>query len=255
MSFEASQWKPFSFFVYLKYMFCAKIIVNYLLISLKHSQKIPESPARGLRSSPPACMASLIVGRSKFRDFDLDLGLGQGHINIHSTCRTISMPIAQPCDCSTTQYTNTVIWMSWNIDIRRSLNCRDSFPRRKFKGKSKIGLRQAVDQVTYYDYQPSVLSSVRKWEEIDLEMCSCGQLSEGQMLCDLDLGSGQGHISMHNTCCTTSTLNHVNAARDRQTHTQTHMTNIHCVSLKKRGSQLISITLSNFNRFSKFFHC
>jgi len=104
------------------------------------------------------------------------------------------------------------IWMSWNIDIRRSLNCHDSFPRRKFKGKSKIGLRQAVDHVTYYVYQPSVLSSVRKWEEIDLEMCSCGQLSEGQMLCDLDLGSGQGHISMHNTCCTTSTPNHVTLA-------------------------------------------
>jgi len=31
------------------------------------------------------------------------------------------------------------------------------------EGNSKIGLRQAVDQVTYYQYQPSVLSSTQKW--------------------------------------------------------------------------------------------
>jgi len=31
------------------------------------------------------------------------------------------------------------------------------------EGNSKIGLRQAVGQVPYYDYQPSVLSFARKW--------------------------------------------------------------------------------------------
>jgi len=38
-------------------------------------------------------------------------------------------------------------------------------------------------------------------EDIDLEMCSDGQLSEVQMLrdVDLDLGSGQGHINIHST--------------------------------------------------------
>ena len=38
-------------------------------------------------------------------------------------------------------------------------------------------------------------------EKIDLEMCSYGQLSEVQMLrdLDLDLGSGQGHINIHTT--------------------------------------------------------
>ena len=51
-------------------------------------------------------------------------------------------------------------------------------------------------------------------EEIDLEMCSYGQLSEVQMLRDLDLGleSGQGHVSMHNTCSTTSMPNRVTVA-------------------------------------------
>jgi len=48
-------------------------------------------------------------------------------------------------------------------------------------------------------------------EEIDVEMCSYGQLSEVQMLrdLDLDLGSGQGHINIHSTCRTTCVLNHV----------------------------------------------
>jgi len=49
-------------------------------------------------------------------------------------------------------------------------------------------------------------------EEIDLEMCSYGQLSEVQMLPDLDLGSGQGHIDIQSTCRTTSLPNHVTVA-------------------------------------------
>ena len=50
--------------------------------------------------------------------------------------------------------------------------------------------------------------------EIDLEMCSYGQLSEVQKPRDLDLalGSGEGHISMHNTCSTTSVPNRVTVA-------------------------------------------
>jgi len=31
------------------------------------------------------------------------------------------------------------------------------------EGNSKIGLRQAVEQVPYYQRQPLVLSSTRKW--------------------------------------------------------------------------------------------
>jgi len=48
-------------------------------------------------------------------------------------------------------------------------------------------------------------------EEIDLEMCSYGQFTEVQMLSDLDLdiGSGQGHINIQDTCRTTSLSNHV----------------------------------------------
>ena len=48
-------------------------------------------------------------------------------------------------------------------------------------------------------------------EKIDLEMCSYGQLSEVQMLrdLDLDLGSGQGHVNIHSMCRTTCVRNHV----------------------------------------------
>ena len=49
-------------------------------------------------------------------------------------------------------------------------------------------------------------------EEIDVEMCSYGQLSEVQMLSDLDLGSGQDYINIHSTCRTTSVPNHVTVA-------------------------------------------
>ena len=51
-------------------------------------------------------------------------------------------------------------------------------------------------------------------EEIDLEMCSYWQLSEVQMLrdLDLDLGSGQGHITIHSIYRTTCMLNHVTVA-------------------------------------------
>jgi len=46
-------------------------------------------------------------------------------------------------------------------------------------------------------------------EEIDLEMCSYGQLSEVQMLRDIDHGSGQGHVNTYSTCGTISVPNHV----------------------------------------------
>ena len=53
-------------------------------------------------------------------------------------------------------------------------------------------------------------------EEIDLETYSYGQLSEVQMVRDLDpdldLGSGQGHINIHSTCRTTCRPNHVTVA-------------------------------------------
>ena len=85
------------------------------------------------------------------------------------------------------------------------------------EGNSKIGLRQAVDQVPCYQVSTSTISfelHAKVTEEINLEMCSYGQLSEIQMLrdLDLDLGLGQGHINIHSTCMTRSMRNHVTVA-------------------------------------------
>ena len=91
------------------------------------------------------------------RNLDLDLGSGQGHINIHSTCRTYVL--AQPRDCSIMQYRNMAIWMSSNIDIARSLNSHDSFSRWKFKNRAPTSCSPGP----YYGYQPAVLSSTPKW--------------------------------------------------------------------------------------------
>jgi len=51
-------------------------------------------------------------------------------------------------------------------------------------------------------------------EDTDLELCSYGQLSEVQMLrdLDLDLGSGQGDIDIHSTSRTSSVPNHMTVA-------------------------------------------
>jgi len=49
-------------------------------------------------------------------------------------------------------------------------------------------------------------------EEIDVKMCSYGQLSEVQMVRDLDFVWGQGHTNIHSTCRTSSVPNHVTVA-------------------------------------------
>jgi len=124
------------------------------------------------------------------RVIDLGLGSGQGH----STCRTTNLPkhvtvVSRKTEIRPFKFRKILtIGEVWTLVI--------AF----LGGNSKIGLRQAVDQVPYYDYQPSVLTELRAKvaEEMAVEMCSYGQLSEVQMLHDLDfdLGSGQGHINI-----------------------------------------------------------
>jgi len=91
------------------------------------------------------------------------------------------------------------------------LNSRNRFPGRKFENWTPTSCRPraVVSQPTIsFDVYAKVA------EEIDLEMCSYGQLSEVQMVCDLDLdlGSRQGHVNIHSTCRTTCMLNHVTVA-------------------------------------------
>ena len=90
------------------------------------------------------------------RDLDLDLGSGQGHVNIHSTCRT------------------TCILNHVTVASRTtSLNSRDTFRGRKFENRTLISCRPRTI------VSPSTISfdvHVKMAEEIDLEMCSYGQL-------------------------------------------------------------------------------
>jgi len=101
--------------------------------------------------------------------------------------------------------------MLWNIDIPWSLNSVDTFPRRKFENRPPISCRPGpILSMSTISFE----LHVKVAEEIDLEMCIYGQLSEVQMLrdLDLDLGSGQGHINIHSMCRTTSLPKHVTVA-------------------------------------------
>jgi len=91
------------------------------------------------------------------------------------------------------------------------MNCSDTFHRRKFENRTPTScIPRAVVSLSTSSFD--VHAKVA--EEIDLEMCSYGQLSEVQMVCDLDVdrGSDQGHVNIHSTCRTASTLNHVTVA-------------------------------------------
>ena len=101
--------------------------------------------------------------------------------------------------------------MSSNIDIGRSLNSRDSFPRWKFKNRAPTSCSPGSIL-----WPPAISFELhaKTAEEIDLEMCSYGQLSDVQMVCDLDLdlGSRQGHVNVHSTYRTICMVNHVTVA-------------------------------------------
>jgi len=103
------------------------------------------------------------------------------------------------------------IWILSNIDIGQCLNSRDSFPRRKVENRAPTSCRPgpilSTSNVTFELH-------TKVAEEIDVEMCSYGQLSELQMVrdLDLDLGWGHGHINIYSTCRTSSMPNHVTVA-------------------------------------------
>jgi len=91
-----------------------------------------------------------------FHDLDLDLGSSQGHIIIHSTCRTTSLPNHVTVASGSTEI--------WPFEFREisTLDKVWTLVIAFLKGNSKIGLRQAVVHVPYYDHQSSVLSSTPK---------------------------------------------------------------------------------------------
>ena len=99
--------------------------------------------------------------------------------------------------------------MSIFHDIPWSFNCSDTFPGRKFENRAMAGCRPGpILSISTVSFELHAEMA----EEINVEICSCGQLSEVQMVRDLDLGSGQGHGNIHSMCRTTCTLYHVTVA-------------------------------------------
>jgi len=105
----------------------------------------------------------------KFRS-SVTLTLILDRVKVISACTIpVGLPGAQPSDCSFTHYRNMAIWISWNIDIPRSLNSHDSFPRRKFEKRAPTSCRTdpmlSLPTISFELY-------ARMAEEIDLEKCS-----------------------------------------------------------------------------------
>jgi len=92
----------------------------------------------------------------KVSDLDPDIGSGQGHIGIHNTCRTTSIFNHLTIASRTTDI--------WSFEFREISTFRDVWTLviTFLEGNSKIGLRQAVDNVPYYHHRPSVLRSTPK---------------------------------------------------------------------------------------------
>jgi len=94
-----------------------------------HPPSVLSSTQKWWRRQTQKC--ALMGNCRKFRS-PVTLTLDQIKVISHTQYVKDYQP-AQPRDCSIKHYRNMAIWISWNIDIRRSLNCRDSFPGRKFK--------------------------------------------------------------------------------------------------------------------------
>jgi len=136
--------------------FCRAISSQLRHVSTFDNRK-PQSPARGL-TVIAASMHGFANCRKFTCDLDLDLGSGQGHISIHNTCSTTSMP----------NHLN-VVWRTteiWQFECREISTVREVWTLviAFLEGNLKIGFRQATEQVPYYHQQPSVLSLMRKWQ-------------------------------------------------------------------------------------------
>ena len=99
--------------------------------------------------------------------------------------------------------------MSWNIDIPWSLNSSDTFPRRKFENLPPRSCRpRPILSISTVSFE----LHAKVAEEIYVEMYIYGQLSEVQMVRDLDLGSSEGHVNIYSICRTTRMPNRVTVA-------------------------------------------
>ena len=119
-------------------------------------------------------------------------------------------PHGQSRDCTITHYRNMAIWISSNINIGQSLNSRDSFPR-KFKNRAPT-----ICSPRPILWPPTISFELhaKTAEEIDLEMCSYGQLWEVQCCVTLTLTLDRVKVTSIYTVRVelSSTPNHVTVA-------------------------------------------
>jgi len=119
---------------------------------------------------------------------DLHLGSGQGYINIRNTCRTTSLPKHMTVASHITE-----IWPFAYHEISTvGKVCTTVIAF--LEGNSKIGLWQAVDQVRYYQHQPSVLIELhaKTAEKIHLEKCNFRNVGSSVFL-TLTLDGSRSH--------------------------------------------------------------
>ena len=128
---------------------------------------------------------------------DLDLGWGQCHFNIHSMCRTRSLPNNVTIASCTTEI--------WPSEFREISTLDEVWtPVIAFlETNSKIGLRQAVVHVPYYITTNHQFWAPRKNSRGDRP--TKVQLSQLRKLRDLDLRSGRDHTDVHNFIWSRST--------------------------------------------------
>ena len=109
--------------------------------------KKPRKGADGHRASMhgflrPGLPAITITIIEKFRS-PMTLTLDQ--VKVISTYTTrVDYQHAQPSDCSLMHCQNMAIGILWNMNILRSLNSRDSFPRRKFENRAQTSCRSGA---------------------------------------------------------------------------------------------------------------
>jgi len=126
------------------------------------------------------------------RDLDLDRGSGQGHISIHTTRRTTSMPNHVNIALRTTEI--------WPFEFREISNSRDSFPRRKFKNRAPTSCSPGPILST------SAISFELQGGGDRRRKVQSSQLRKLRDL-DLDLRSGQGRTDAHMWSRSTRTPN------------------------------------------------
>ena len=145
---------------------------------------------------------STIFQLQKPRDLDLDLGSGQGHIGMHTTCRPTSMSIPNGVTIASRSIE------IWPFEFREISTLRNIWTLviAFLEGNSKIELRQAVER------SHSITTNHQFWaprQNGGGDRRGKVQFSELQKLLDLnlDLGSGRGHTGGHVPSRSTHTPN------------------------------------------------